>query len=51
MERRVHQLEPLDYRPGLDELAKKTLRIGARRKLDLEGAICVVDARDERAIA
>src|SRR5919199_5512690 len=49
-ERGVHELEPLDRRAGVDQSPEQALRVGARRELDLESAVRVVDAAHERAV-
>src|SRR5512146_1889575 len=51
MERRLHQLEPLDVGAGIDQPAEQELRVGARRQLDLEKVRVVVEPVDERPVA
>src|SRR5687767_9319307 len=46
----MHELEPLDRDARLDELAQQTLRVGARRELDLESPTRIVEAADETSV-
>src|SRR5664279_367857 len=50
VQRGLHELEALDGGAGVDQLAEEKLRVGNRCELDLDGAIRIVDAFDERAI-
>ena len=42
VQRRLHQLEPLDRRAGVDEPAQQHLRVAPRRQLELEEVVLVV---------
>src|SRR6185437_6828670 len=43
MERRLHQLEALDQRAGIDQPVQQRLRIGLRCELQLEVVVSIVD--------
>src|SRR5215831_18536024 len=51
MERRLHQLEPLDVRARVDQPTEQELRIGVRCELQLEEVVAVVDLAHELRVA
>ena len=50
VQRRPHELEPLDARACIQQAPEQQLRIGPRRHLDLGNAIRVIGARRKRAV-
>jgi hypothetical protein len=51
VQRRLHELEALDVRAGVDQAAQQKLRVGVRKKLELEIVRVVVAPPHERRIA